>query len=120
MNLKDELYPIEVIYTKNDDTMSAMAAQFSKQGKKCLCFLRGAPSESFTRKLLCALADVAYEKTRDGTAGEAEWVRLANAAKRLASGNVQTDSNAVSDKEILAKCKGFSSADVVLILSLAK
>ena len=54
MNLKDELYPIEVIYTKNDDTMSAMATQFSKQGKKCLCFLRGAKRELHPKTPLCA------------------------------------------------------------------
>ncbi len=116
MNLKDGLYPLEVVYTENADTMSALAAQFLKQGKKCLCFLRGKQKELFTQKLLCALADVAYEKTQDGTIDEAEWARLFAAANRLVTGNVHMDSDAVSDEEILVKCKNSPSSDAVLIL----
>ena len=120
MNLKDELSPAKVVCTENDDTMYAMAAQFSKQGKKCLCFLRGAPREIFTQKLLCAFADVAYEKTGDGTVQEAEWARLFSAANCLARGHVQINSTAIGDEEILAQYKRLPTADVVLILSLVK
>lgn len=118
MNLKDELYSVKVVETENMDTMSEAAAQFSKQGKKCLCFLRGAPKDIFTQKLLCAFADVAYEKTQDGTVGEAEWARLSAAANSLARGDVQIDSGAVTDEEISARCKSLPSADVVLLLPL--
>ena len=120
MNLKDEFCSAKAICAENIDTMSAQAARFLNQGKKCLCFLRGVPSETFTQKLLCALADVAYEKTQDGSIDEAEWARLVIAANQLASGSLQIDSGAMSDEEISEKRKSFSSADVILILSLAK
>ena len=119
MDLKTELYPKQVMFMENADTMSAQAARFLNQGKKCLCFLRGVPSETFTQKLLCALADVAYEKTEGGTVDEAEWARLINAANSLFN-NVQIDSGAMSDEDILAQCKRLPSADVIPILSLAK
>ena len=120
MNLKDEFCSAKAICAENIDTMSAQAARFLNQGKKCLCFLRGVPSETFTQKLLCALADVAYEKTQDGSIDEAELARLVIAANQLASNSLQIDSGAMSDEEISAKRKSFSSADVILILSLAK
>ena len=120
MNLNDEFRSAKMIYTENTDTMSEVAAQFLNKDKKCLCFLRATPSAIFMQKLLCALAGVAYENTQDGTAGETEWARLVIAANRLASGDLQIDSGAVSDGEISAKCKRFPSADVVLILPLVK
>ena len=120
MNLKDKFCFAKVIYTENVDTMSAMAAQFSRQDKKCLCFLRDVSSETFTQKLLCALADVAYEKTQDGSIDEAEWARLVIAANQLASSSLQIDSGAMTDEEILEKCKSLPPSDVVLILPLAK
>lgn len=120
MDLKEELYPLKVISAENADTMSAMAAQFLNQNKKCICFLRKTSRETFTQKLLCALADVSYEKTQDGTVDEAEWARLFAAADRLARGTVQIDSGEVSDENILMKCKSLPRAEVVLILSLAK
>ena len=120
MDLRHELFPIDVVFTENVDTMSEVAAQFLEQGKQCLCFLRGASKEVFTGKLLCTLAGVAYEKLQNGTVGEAEWAKVMDAANRLLCGNLQIDSSAMRDEEILAQCKRFPSANVVLILSLAK
>ena len=120
MNLKDEFCPAKVIFTENVDTMSALAAQFSKQDKKCLCYLRGVSSEVFTQKLLYAFAEVTYEKIQDGTANEVEWARLVIAANQLASGSLQIDSGAMTNEEISKKRKSLPSADVVLILPLVK
>ena len=119
MDLKAELYPKQVVFMENADTMSEVAAQNAQQGRQSLCFLRGLPKEIFTGKLLCAAADVAWEKAERGTCSAAEWGRLMAAANFLC-GNVRIDSAAMGDEEILAQCKRLPSADVILILSLAK